>query len=502
MMRMALDTRSVDDYAKFLQIKALPRYEFCGNTALFPDEYAAMIGCDVAESEHVDYEPESPDLFDYQRDIAKLAIRRRKFSVFADCGLGKTLILAEFARHAARVLPPGKCVLIVSPLMVIDQTLGEIYKFYGADPLLEAEQVRAAGLNDWLASGSGRIGITNYDALTDDIERGRIGALILDESSMLKSHYGKWAGVCLRLGAGLEWKLACTGTPAPNDRIEYANHAVLVDAFPTVNSFLARFFVNRGQTGERWELKRHALRPFYRALSHWCIFLSDPSVYGWKDNTEPLPPIHVNVESVDMTAAQREAVHSETGHLFVTNGTIGGITSRSVLSQIAKGNYRGKPIETNKPKFIADMLKRWPDESTIVWCRYNAEQASLAKFMPDAASISGDTPHSERQKIIDDFKAGRIKTIITKPKILGFGLNLEVATRQVFSGLQDSYEEYYQAVKRSNRYGATRPLNVHIPVTEIERPMIETVMRKAKMIERDTREQERLFKEIGYAARG
>jgi hypothetical protein len=140
-------------------------------------------------------------------------------------------------------------------------------------------------LASWTQTTNGEIGITNYDALDEDVDTGSLGALILDESSMLKSHYGKWGQDCIRIGRGLDWKLCLTGTPAPNDRIEYANHAVFLDHYPTVNSFLARFFVNRGKTDERWELKPHALRPFYEALSHWCIFVSNPAVYGWKDNS-------------------------------------------------------------------------------------------------------------------------------------------------------------------------------------------------------------------------
>jgi SNF2 family DNA or RNA helicase len=109
--------------------------------------------------------------------------------------------------------------------------------------------------------------------------------------------------------------------------------------------------------------------------------------------------------------------------------------------------------------------------------------------------MSGDTPLDERERMIGDFKAGRVRVLISKPKILGFGLNLQIATRQVFSGLQDSYESFFQAVKRSNRYGATRPLNVHIPITSVERPMIETVLKKAKRVQTDAEEQERIFKE-------
>ena len=153
-----------------------------------------------------------------------------------------------------------------------------------------------------------------------------------------------------------------------------------------------------------------------------------------------------------------------------------------------------RPIETNKPGFIRDLIESWPDESTIIWCRFNAEQELLSRVIPDAASIDGSTPDEKRQEIVYAFKRGEIKTIITKPKILGFGMNLQIATRQIFSACDDSYEEFYQAVKRSNRVGSTKPLNVHLPVTEIERIQMENVLRKAKMVQRDTEEQERIFK--------
>jgi hypothetical protein len=353
-------------------------------------------------------------------------------------------------------------------------------------------------LGAWLKSGKGRIGITNYEALREQVEPGRLGALILDESSMLKSHYGKFGQECIRLGRGLEWKLALTGTPAPNDRIEYANHAVFLDHFPTVNSFLAKYFVNRGQTDNRWELKPHALGPFYLALSHWCIFLEHPATYGWRDNCDAIPPIHVHIEHVDMTAEQEAITRSHTGGLFATN--IGGITSRSVLGRLAKGSYQGNAIATRKFDYIVERVASWPDESTIIWCMYNDEQDAVAARFPDAANISGDTPFEQRAELIGRFLRGETRVLISKPKILGFGLNLQVATRQVFSGLADSYEAYWQAVKRSNRIGSSRPLNVHIPVTEIERPMIETVLRKASRVQQDAEEQERIFKQHGWNA--
>ena len=482
--------KSLEDYERFLKIKTMPSYRFVGRTAYFPDEYAEMLGSASCSTSDSGYEPISK-LFDYQKDITRLAITKRKFAVFADCGLGKTMILLEFARHCRSVLPPGKSVVIVSPLMVIPQTMSECRRWYGHD--IQIDQVRAKELPHRLRSLDGGIIITNYDALSDDTPQGNIGALILDESSMLKGHYGKWGMTCLRLGKGLEWKLALTGTPAPNDRIEYANHAVFCDAFPNVNSFLAKYFVNRGQTDNRWELKPHALRPFYRALSHWCIFLTNPATYGWKDNCGELPPINVNIHDVPLTEHQQSLAYDQTGSLFADR--IGGITSRSVLSQIAKGSYRGTDIPSHKPGFIRELVDSWPDESTIIWCWYNREQELIAEQFPDAHSLSGTTTENDRLQMIDDFKSGLVRVLISKPKILGFGLNLQIATRHVFSGLVDSYEAYYQAVKRSNRYGSTKPLNVHIPITDIERPMIETVLRKADRVQKDTEHQESIFKE-------
>jgi hypothetical protein len=436
----------------------------------------------------VPYRP-SDFLFDYQRDISRMAIHKRKFSIFADCGLGKTLIYGEYARHVDKILPTGQAILIVSPLMVVKQTMAEFKKFYGDD--LVFERVRSADLPGWLESG-GRFGITNFDALTDDVQRGRLGCLITDESSMLKSHYGKWGGVLLRIGKGLNWKLCGTGTPAPNDRIEYANHAVLMDAYPNVNAFLARYFVNRGQTSGRWALKPHALGPFYRSLSHWCIFLTNPATYGWRDHSSDIPPIHVHIHQVPLTSEQHGAIQNVTGGLFATQA--GGIGMRSRLGQISKGRLGDQTFPTNKPGYIQRLIDSWPNESTIIWCIYNAEQEMLTKQFPEAASLSGATDMDTRERLIDEFKAGRRKVLISKPKILGFGLNLQIATRQIFSGLQDSYESYYQAVKRSNRVGSTRPLNVHIPVTDAERPMIETVLQKADRVQKDTEEQERIFK--------
>lgn len=489
-MEIALNLNNLDDYRLFLRIKSLPKYRIVGRTAIVPDEYAGRLGSHTPVSVGpVEYEASS-FLFDYQEGVSRIAIRKQKFGGFIECGLGKTLIMFEFLRHASRCLAEGKALLIVSPLMVIRQTLDEATRFYGDS--LPIEQVKAAHLPFWLQLGAGRIGITNYEALDPSVPQGRLGALVLDESSMLKSMYGKWGQECIRLGAGLEWKLALTGTPAPNDRVEYANHAVFLDAFPTANAFLAKFFVNRGQTDNRWEIKPHAVEPFYRALSDWSIFLSDPATYGWEDNSGGVPPIHIHIEDVGLTAEQQALAYKDSGTLFPMEP--GGITSRSVLSQIAKGSHKGKAIDSLKSAHIRKLVDAYPRESIVIWCQFNHEQAALHKLIPEAGNIDGSTPIPVREEIISHFQAGKRRILISKAKILGFGLNLQIATRHIFSGLQDSYEGFHQAVKRSNRYGSSQPLHVHIPVTEIERPMIETVLKKADRVRQDTAEQERIFR--------
>ena len=489
-MNIVLNPNSVEDYRLFLKIKALPHYSFTGREAWFPDEYAGEVGFVRHRTDDLPIEL-ADHLFDYQRDGAEISIRKRKFAQFWRPGLGKTNAMFEHVRHARKALPKHKRCLMISPLMVIDQTLEEAAKFY---PDMPIEQVKARDLKAWLKGECG-IGITNYEAMTDDLEQGNLGLLDLDESRLLKSHYGKGGQVILRLGSGLDWKLCLTGTPAPNDRIEFANHAVFLDHHPNVNSFLARYFVNRGETNERWELKPHALEPFYRGLSHWSLFLNDPATYGWIGNSKSLPPIRVHVEHYEMTEAQRVAYKRMTGNLVVANP--GGIGSRTKLSQLAKGQYEKQDIATNKFDQIKAMLASWPNESTIIWCRYNPEQERMAREIPGAASIDGRTPHETRLQIIRDFKCGKIKTLISKPKIIQFGLNLQIVTRHVWSTLQDSYEEFWQGCCRSNRVGSDKPLDVHIPVNELERPMVDTVLSKASRVQNDMAEQETIFKRYG-----
>lgn len=492
-MKLVLDTNSIDDYRTFIKAKALPRFRCIGHEIEFPDEYAALLGLSTAETaKNKRYVP-IKGLFDYQAAVAKLSIRKKKFGIFMACGRGKDLTMKETARYVAGVLPKDKKILIMEPLNCVEQSLEETRRWYGDK--LPFERVKSGNLNDWLMGSGGRLGICNYDGLNEDTPQGKLGALFANEGSIFKSN-GVWASTMIRIGTGLTWKFIYTGTPAPNDRIEYGNHAVFLDQFPTLNSFYARYFVNKGETNERWVMKPHAVGKFYREISHWCILLDNPAVYGFKDNCEPLPPINVHIHEIDLTGEQREAVYAVTGKLFMDEP--GGITTRSKLSQIGKGNYKGQKIEAAKPLFIKNLVDSWRDkESTIIWCKFDAEQDDLERMFPGAASIRGKTKYESRVRMIREFQRGENRVIISKAECMGWGLNLQIATRQVFSACDDSWEKFHQCLARSSRIGATKPLNAHIPVSEIERPQMENVLRKARRINEDAIEQEADFKKNG-----
>jgi hypothetical protein len=492
-VNIVLNPNSIDDYRTFLKAKSLPQFRCVGYEVRVPNEYADRLGEKLPKRKPTCKYSPLPGLFDYQAAIARLAIEKRKFAVFMECGYGKDLIMKEFARYCSAALPRDKKVLMLSPLMVVEQAVEETQRWYGDS--FEVEQIAARDLSAWLTGDGLRVGICNYEALNANVPQGQLGALICDESSIMKSHYGKWGQECLRLGAGLEYKLCLTGTPAPNDRIEFANHAVFLDAFPTVNAFLARYFINRGQTQERWVLKPHALESFYRDLSHWCIFVQNPGTYGWKDNAKSIPEIKTIIHDIDLTKEQADAVYKLTGRLFL--GAAGGITTRAKLSQIGKGYIGGKKIATNKPTYIKHLVESFGDRSTIIWCHFNNEQDEMERLFPQAVSIRGDTARLFRLDGIKDFQQGRRKILISKGKVMQFGMNLQVCTRMIFNSLHDSWEEYHQCVKRANRVGSTEPLEAHLPVSEVERPMMETILEKAHRIDADLAEQERIYKDKG-----
>lgn len=399
------------------------------------------------------FRPESlnPNMFDFQRRCVERACEAGRFALFEDCGLGKSLQQASWAHAVCE--KTGGSVLIVAPLCVTTQTLKECAKF---------------GIDASTVDGGSRIEVTNYERL-HKIDPSKYSGVVLDESSILKSLDGKTRGLCIEMFGETPYKLACTATPAPNDITEIGNHAEFLGVMSNAE-MLASFFVNKGHGRQSWKLKGHATEGFYEWMSTWSIFLSKPSDIGGSDDGYNLPPLNFHGHFVESEA-------KTDGHLFFMG--MGGIQDRSAIRKKTIGDRVEKAIE----------IARSETRSMIVWCGLNAEQDAVARALgDDCVSISGSDKTSAKMSKINDFIDGKARVLVTKPKIVGFGMNFQHAPCQVFVGLGDSYESYYQAVRRSYRFGQTDSVDVHIVLSDVEREVLDNVKRKesrALEIQRD-----------------
>lgn len=425
-------------------------------------------------------------LFDYQRFIVGEAIRRQRYAVFADCGLGKTAIFIAWIR---RILPSleGKKVLIISPLMVLKQTMDEEEKFYKERTI---EDIHNGNVEDWAKNGKSQVAITNFDKFHEKREfYGNVGAIVLDESSILKNGEGKIRTGIIESSRGIQWKLCCSATPAPNDREEYANHATFLEYTRSNNEFYSMFFVNKDNG---WEIKPHGLESFYHYLSTWSVFLRSPEHYGFGDNLANLPKPTFTTLDLEWTDEQKQ-------HLGISHRN--SLDKKHFLIQLSKGFLKDektgfKQVATNKTRVIFEILEK-ESSPTVIWVTYNYEQEILMKAFGGTkyrvTQISGVTCEEERVRIINEFREGKWDVVISKPRLLGFGLNLQFVTVQVFNGLTDSYEQFYQCVRRSHRFGATESVKVYIPVTRAEKRILSNVLRKKETFEQDCNKQESDF---------
>lgn len=380
----------------------------------------------------------NPVLYDFQRDITQWALGHGRAAVFADCGLGKSLIQLEYARHV------GGTVLIVAPLAVSDQTIRI------ASELLNLAVLRVDGASD-LRPG---INITNYEMLKH-FEDTKVDGLILDESSILKSIDGKTRGWLLSHFRDVPFRLCCTATPCPNDVAELANHAEFLGVMKR-QEMLASFFVH---DEDGWRLRGHAKQPFYRWLASWAIALRSPEDLGYDGSQFRLPSLDV-IEDVVITDWRRE------GELFP--GQLKGITDRIAVRKSSVNDRVNRAVE----------IIRNTDGQAVVWCGLNDESNMLARMIPDSVEISGaDGRESKREKLLQ-FINGGVRVLVTKAKVAGFGLNLQNASTMVFVGLGDSYELYYQCIRRCWRYGQQHPVECYVVVTDHERQIVANVQRK------------------------
>jgi hypothetical protein len=325
---------SVDSYQRFLELKRLPMHRVEENRIHYEE---------VTTGTNTDGMPFNPKLFDYERFIVALALARKRFAVFADVGLGKTFIFLEWVRHISKSVYPKKT-LIISQLHLIKQTIEEQQKFYGWTNITDINRQYGGDIEGFLAfknnSWEGQsIGIVNVDKFNRAFRlQDEIGAVVLDESGCLKDESSVRRTNLIDSCKGIEYKLCCTATPAPNDRQEYANHALFLGYIDNYKQFFTKFFFNKG-SGNDFVLKPHARKAFYEFLSTWSIFLKSPARYGFADNLHDLKPAQVIWLSIPITDEQRVAAvkYGAKGQQGLFGINAGGMTNRNALSQIAKG---------------------------------------------------------------------------------------------------------------------------------------------------------------------
>lgn len=325
---------SPESYRQFLDLKKMPMHRVDGNRVYFET---------MAESHDAGNIGLAAHLWDYQQFITRLAIRKRKYAIFADVGLGKTAIFLEWVRHVSKWVYPKKT-LIISQLHLIKQTIEEQFKFYGWSNITDINLVFDGSIDRFMAVKNGPIegcpvGIVNVDKFRNPYRlQDDVGAVVLDESSILKSETGKLRTNIINACKGIQYKLACTATPAPNDRQEYANHALFLGYIDNYKSFFTKFFYNTGK-GNEFVMKPHAKGAFYAFLAEWSIFLKNPKQYGFADNLADLKPAQVIWEKVSLTDEQNEMALrvGQKGQLGMFGVNVGGMVNRNKLSQIAKG---------------------------------------------------------------------------------------------------------------------------------------------------------------------
>ena len=385
-----------------------------------------------------------PSLFGFQRDMVRWAVRKGRAALFEDTGLGKTRQQIEWARLTC------ERALILAPLAVARQTVEE-----GAQIGVPITYARSQA--DAAATG---ITVTNYEML-HAFDPSAFGAVVLDESSILKNFEGKVRTGLIRAFADTPYRLACTATPAPNDIAELANHAEFLGVMRR-EEMLAAFFVHDDQG---WRLKGHAREPFYRWLASWGMSLKRPSDLGYSDDGYALPPLEITASIVPTT-------FTRPGELFAT--TLKGVGDRAAVR---------KETLIERVKAAADLIATEPDEPWIAWVGLNDEGRALAELVPGAVLVEGQDSPEYKADAIGAFVRGDSRVIVSKTSIFGFGLNLQRCARMVFVGLSDSYEAYYQAIRRCWRFGQTRPVHAYIVLTEPEEAIYANVLRKQREAE-------------------
>lgn len=388
----------------------------------------------------------NPRLFQMQRDVVRWGCKKGRFACFEDCGLGKTFQQLEWAHQLYTV--EGVNSLILTPPAVADQTVREAKKFGIRTPVKHCRD------GSEVENG---ITVTNYERI-HKFDLSKFKALGLDESSILKSHDGKYRTMLIEVARGIPYLSAWSATPAPNDFMEIGNHAEFLGVMSRAE-MLATFFVHDGGDTSKWRLKGHAEKDFWRWMCSWAVNIRKPSDLGYSDDGFTLPELRI--KQVTVTANCRAA-----GMLFP-------LTANSLIER----REARKVSLSDRVKASVDIANS-NNEQWLVWCDLNDESRALAKAIDGAIEVTGSDDEEKRADAMLGFSDGKYRVLVSKPSIAGWGMNWQHSHNMVFCGLSDSFESHYQAIRRQYRFGQKQPVNVYIVTSDLEGNVVKNIQRK------------------------
>lgn len=386
------------------------------------------------------------NLFEYQKDVVVWALRKGRAALFEDCGLGKTIQQLEWANQVSKYT--GGKVLILCPLAIAKQTAREGKKFGIEVNVCRSSKDVKDGIN-----------ITNYDML-HKFDLDEFKGVVLDESSILKSFTGKMRNEIIEGFKNTPYRLACTATSSPNDFMELGNHSEFLGVM-TRTEMLSMYFIHDGGDTSKWRLKGHAEDKFWEWVTTWAVMIDNPSNLGYDIKFE-LPEL--NVQDIVLKT------HEETDTLVPT----------VALTLNERREARRNSLEDRLSK--AKELVKDTNEQFLIWCDFNYESEILKKELKGIEVKGSDTPEHKESSMLG-FSDGDIKILITKPSIAGFGMNWQQCHNIIFFGLSDSYEQFYQAVRRCWRFGQKEKVNVYVIIGEREVAVLNNIKRKQENLE-------------------
>lgn len=408
------------------------------------------------------------NLYQWQKDIVRWALMKGKACLFEDCGLGKTIQQLEFANQVCKHIGENGKAIILAPLAVNEQTALEGEKFGINVTVCESSKDVKPGVN-----------ITNYEKL-HKFDTSVFDCVVLDESSILKDYTSSTKQELIELFMKTPYKLCCTATPAPNDYVEIGNHAEFLGIMNRAE-MLATFFVHDGGETSKWNIKGHAKNDFFKWVASWACCITTPADLGYDGKDFVLPELNIIQHEV------------KSGMMELDDGQYAMLAPVSLtLSERRKAR---KDSMEDRVKLAANIANNL-DGQCLVWCDLNAESEALKNAIFGSVEVKGsDSPEHKKNSMIG-FSNGEVKTLVSKPSIAGYGMNWQQCHEMIFVGLSDSFEMYYQAVRRCWRYGQNNPVNVHIVISENEGTVKKNIERKQKDAETMQKELIKYTKDI------